>query len=93
MNATDFALIAEGVLWRGTSIAFTGMLIVVSALLLIIGFISALPRVLAVLEKHFPEADDHHAPQKSHPESQVADEEAILAAIGYALHTRMKSSK
>ena len=74
---------------RGAAIAFTGMTIVAFALLLIIGFISSLPKVLAVVEEYFPEPPDHHARPKSHPESQVADDEAVLAAIGYVMHSRL----
>lgn len=78
-------------LGRGFAIAFTGMTIVAVALVLILGFISALPRVLAALEPYLPEPAHHHgAAPKSHPESQVAEDEAVLAAIGYVLHTRMQ---
>ena len=78
---------------RGLAIALTGMSIVAVALVLIIGFISALPRILGVMEAYFPEPPDHHArPTASHPESQMADDEAVLAAIGYVLHSRLKDN-
>ncbi|MGB7344001.1 MAG: OadG family protein [Pirellulaceae bacterium] len=79
---------------RGISIAITGMLIVASALLLIILFISALPKFLALIGKYFPEAKHSHgrsSTSQSHPESQVADDEAVLAAIGFVLHSRLQN--
>ena len=74
---------------RGIAIALSGMGIVVVVLLLIIGFISSLPKILAVVATYFPESEGHHARKKSHPESQVAEDEAVLAAIGYVLHSRL----
>jgi Na+-transporting methylmalonyl-CoA/oxaloacetate decarboxylase gamma subunit len=87
-------LLAQSDVARGVTIAITGMLIVATALLLIILFISALPKILAMLGKHFPEVEHSHGGSsisKSHPESQVADDEAVLAAIGFVLHSRLQN--
>ena len=70
---------------QGISIALAGMLIVGVALSLISIFISRLPHVLAIVAKFWPEAVEPHA-KSSHPESLVADNDAVLAAIGYVLH-------
>ncbi len=77
---------------RGIAIAITGMAIVGFALLLIILFISALPKLLDFVARFVPEAEDTHVrptSARSHPESQVADDEAVLAAIGFVLHSRL----
>jgi Na+-transporting methylmalonyl-CoA/oxaloacetate decarboxylase gamma subunit len=88
------ALFAQSVVSRGITIAITGMLIVAIALLLIFAFISALPHILAIVGKYFPEVEDPHgrsSTTQSHPESQVADDEAVMAAIGFVLHSRLQN--
>jgi hypothetical protein len=70
-------------------IAITGLLIVFTALLLISLFIASLPHILRVVAKVYPEVDDTHS-RPSHPESQLADDGAVLAAIGFVLHTEMQ---
>ena len=77
---------------RGITIALTGMAIVATALVLILGFIASLPRILAFLDPFLPEPAHHHGAAKTHPESQVAEDEAVLAAIGYVLHSRMRQN-
>lgn len=72
---------------RGTQIAIAGMSIVAVALILITLFIAALPKILEVVARVLPEKEEAHV-AKSHPESFVADDEAVLAAIGFVLHNR-----
>lgn len=80
----------EGTAAKGISIAVTGMLIVACALTLICLFIAWLPKILGFVEQFWPESEGHHGAsvQKTHPESLVPDDEAVLAAIGYVLHLR-----
>ncbi len=73
----------------GATIALAGMLIVGFALTFISLFIAALPRCLAVIENFWPETDEAHG-KKTHPESLVPDDGAVLAAIGFVLHTEMQ---
>lgn len=80
-----FAQVGPG---DGGAIAATGMAIVFAALLLITLFISALPRILEVVAVVLPEVPDRHAPVDA-SESLLPDE-AILAAIGYVLHTEVQ---
>tara|TARA_R110002049_G_scaffold4601_5_gene32642 strand:- start:897660 stop:898022 length:363 start_codon:yes stop_codon:yes gene_type:complete len=70
---------------QGVSIALAGMAIVAVALTLISLFIAALPHMLNVVARFWPEVEEPHA-KKSHPESLVPDNDAVLAAIGYVLH-------
>jgi len=74
---------------EGLSIAATGMLIVMLALTFISLFIAALPRILAAVAKVYPEPVERHA-KRTHPEGSVADDEAVLAAIGFVLHTEFQ---
>lgn len=76
---------APAALSEASVIALSGMLIVVCALLLICLFITALPRILAVAERFWPEVEELHS-GSTHPESHVPDDEAVLAAIGFVLH-------
>ena len=71
---------------QGISIAITGMVIVFFALTMISLFIAALPRILARVEKRWPESQGHHAPQTSAPPAGVTDD--VVAAIAVALHHR-----
>ena len=68
-------------------IAGVGMLIVLSALLLLSFFIAALPRVLRSLAAVWPEKESIHAAVEAHPENMTPDDDAVLAAIGFVLHT------
>lgn len=74
---------------RGISIAITGMLIVACALILICLFIGSLPKVLAAVATVWPETVEPHG-AKTHPESLVADDDSVLAAIGFVLHHRLQ---
>lgn len=74
---------------KGASIALTGMAIVFVALVLISLAIAALPRVLTWIDPWLPEPHGgaHGQESAGHPENQVADDDAVIAAIGYVLHT------
>mgnify|MGYP001814021917 FL=1 len=65
------------------------MLIVVMALSFISLFIAGLPRILAALAKIYPEPVARHG-KRTHSETSVADDEAVLAAIGFVLHTEFQ---
>jgi Na+-transporting methylmalonyl-CoA/oxaloacetate decarboxylase gamma subunit len=73
----------------GLAVAATGLLIVFTALILISLFIASLPRLLELVAQIWPETDEAHG-HPSHPESQVADDGAVLAAIGFVLHTELQ---
>ncbi len=88
MMAMTMFLLADNYAEAAT-IAIAGMLIVGCALTLISLFIAALPKVLGLIEKRWPEVDDGHG-NRSHPESQVPDDGAVLAAIGFVLHTELQ---
>jgi len=74
---------------EGISIAVVGIVIVFSALILITLFIASLPRVLKLVHLVWPEVSDGN-PVAGHPESQVADDADVLAAIGFVLHTEFQ---
>lgn len=74
---------------HGVAIAIAGLLIVFTALILISLFIASLPRLLVTVARVWPEVDDAH-PEHGHPESAVPEDAAILAAIGYVLHTEIQ---
>ena len=84
-ESTEFA----DKLSEGLVIAAAGIVIVFSALLLISLFIAMLPRVLTLVSRVWPEVQDgrHEA---GYPESQVADDTDVLAAIGFVLHTEFQ---
>ena len=73
---------------RALGIAVTGMLIVFSALVVISVFISVLPGVLQRVATWLPEQFEPPAP--ADPESSYPDEDAIVAALGFILHTEMQ---
>ncbi|TWU42509.1 OadG family protein [Novipirellula artificiosorum] len=72
---------------QGLTIAVAGMVIVGLALAFISLFIAALPQVLAAMGRLFPEQDDAHA-RRGHHERLEPHDEALYAAIGYALHMK-----
>lgn len=86
--------VADG---NGLAISITGMLIVFVALTAITLFIAALPKVLAVIEPWFPEsAGHHHGAAPSAPATapaSAADDGAVIAAIGFAVHSRSQGGK
>jgi len=67
----------------GLAIATTGMLIVVSALILISLALTALPKVLAVLNEYYPEKPDHTA---AAPRSAANDDVELAVAAAFAMH-------
>ena len=89
MTSSILLIIDSSAISRGSSIAVAGLLIVFTALLLISLFIASLPHILAVVSQVWPEIDDPHA-HPGHPESLVADDGAVLAAIGYVLHVEVQ---
>jgi Na+-transporting methylmalonyl-CoA/oxaloacetate decarboxylase gamma subunit len=89
MTSLLFAEITDGSWSDGLAIAATGLFIVFTALILISLFIASLPRVLEAVSRIWPEVDEPHATQ-GHPESQVPDDAAVLAAIGFVLHTELQ---
>ena len=78
--------------YEGLGISLTGISIVFAALILISLFITSLPRVLAMLGSVLPpEVEPHTAPS---PAAKRTDhEEAVVAAIGFALHARHRKMK
>ena len=72
----------------GFELAFAGMTIVFTALVLVSIFIAVLPKILVVLNRLIPEVHHHTAaPQQR----EASDETAVTAAIGFALHTQKQS--
>ncbi|QEG02723.1 Oxaloacetate decarboxylase, gamma chain [Stieleria maiorica] len=74
---------------RGISIAVAGMLIVMLALILISLFIAASPRILAAVAKVYPEPVERHR-KRTESKDRDGGEEAVLAAIGFVLHTEFQ---
>ncbi|QDV81166.1 OadG family protein [Stieleria sp.] len=74
---------------RGLSIAVAGMLIVMFALTFISLFIAASPRILAAVAKVYPEPVERHR-KRPDPKGQSGDDEVVLAAIGFVLHTEFQ---
>jgi Na+-transporting methylmalonyl-CoA/oxaloacetate decarboxylase gamma subunit len=88
-QADESASDRSDVMERGLSIALTGMTIVFVALALISLFIEALPRVLAIVARVFPVVAEPEPSAKAGRSNVSSDDEAVLAAIGYVLHTEM----
>ena len=78
--------------YEGVGISITGIAIVFVALILISLFIYGLPRVLAMLESVLPPEADHHRSASPAPKRTDQDE-ALVAAIGFALHQRHRKTK
>ena len=89
---------------QGLNLSITGMAIVFTALMLISIAITLLPKVLQLLAGILPAAGGHHgqpaagghhgqpaaAPAKPAVSAPATDDHAIVAAIGYVLHTRLQ---
>ncbi|MFT5523221.1 MAG: Na+-transporting methylmalonyl-CoA/oxaloacetate decarboxylase gamma subunit [Pirellulaceae bacterium] len=78
-------------LLKGGALAITGMVIVFSGLLAITMFITVLPGVLDFVEQFLPESAHHHghAPAvKPSAPVNAGEEEAIVAGIAFAIHSR-----
>ncbi len=71
---------------QGLDLAFAGMSIVFTALVLVSVFIAVLPRILAAVHPYIPPAQLHTQSQ-----TKESDAAAIAAAIGFALHTRRQN--
>ncbi|QDT05994.1 hypothetical protein K227x_44010 [Rubripirellula lacrimiformis] len=82
-------ILAESVYGRGLAIAIAGLVIVFAALVLLSLFIASLPTLMRLLDRIWPEVDHSHR-ETSHPESHVADDGAVLAAIGFVLHSELQ---
>ena len=67
----------------GFDLAFAGMSIVFSALVMVSLFITFLPRILAVVNRYIPEIHAHRQREETPA--------AIAAAIAAALHARRQS--
>jgi len=78
--------------YEGLGISITGLSIVFAALLLISLFITSLPRVLAMLESLLPPEVEHHV-AASPAATRVDENEAVVAAIGFALHDRHRKMR
>ena len=76
---------------NGISIAIAGMIIVFSALTIISLFIAFLPKLLDVLDPYLPKVQHSHA-APAVQESLPSDEEQIVAAIGFVLHSEIRKS-
>ncbi len=83
-----FQAISEG---NGVSIAVTGMLIVFFALAIISLFIRLLPVVLAQIEPILPRLESHAQPPSA-AERLPAENERLVAAIGYVLRMEMEKA-
>lgn len=67
----------------GLAIAVTGMLIVFTALILISLALTALPRMLVVLNEYYPEKPEHTA---AAPRPVANDDVEFAAAAAFAMH-------
>lgn len=76
---------------RGLSIAVTGIAIVFAVLVLLSLFIAALPHLLAVVARVLPEIEHGHC-DASHSERSDRHDDAVLAAIGFVLHTELQKA-
>ncbi len=72
----------------GLAIAGVGLAIVFAALILISLFIATLPRALQMVSRVWPEVDEPHVLE--HSEEEPEDDTAVLAAIGFVLHTEFQ---
>ena len=79
-------LAIDSPLAQGLDLAFVGMSIVFTALVMVSIFIAVLPRILAAIHPYIPPAQLH---TQSH--SRENDAPAIAAAIGFALHARRQN--
>ena len=88
MQAISFSFNYQNIITgQGFQLAFAGMTIVFTSLVLVSIFIALLPKVLVVLNRLIPEVHQHTAAPK---QRETSDETAIAAAIGFALHTQQQ---
>lgn len=88
MASSMLMLAQTGSLTRGLAIALSGLTIVFTALILISIFIASLPRILDLVSRVWPESDNLHQ-ESSDAENSLPDD-AVLAAIGFVLHTEVQ---
>jgi len=70
---------------RGGWIALAGLVIVFSALIFISLFIASLPKILLAVASFWPETEERSAASERNEPPE--DDPAVLAAIGFVLHT------
>ncbi len=87
-EVAGFQAISEG---AGVSIAVTGMLIVFFALVIISLFIGLLPVVLTGLGPILPRLESHSQPPSA-AERTPADDEKLVAAIGFVLRMEIEQA-
>ena len=77
---------------NGIVVAILGMTIVFSALIVISLAITVLPRILEVVSPFLPHQaeEPHDGPPPA--ESTAGDEQKVIAAIGFVLHTEMQKA-
>jgi Na+-transporting methylmalonyl-CoA/oxaloacetate decarboxylase gamma subunit len=73
---------------HGIALSITGMAIVFVALVVIALFIAALPHALALLGPYAPKIEKHGGPSPA--EQDQSDEEEVVAAIGFVLHSEAR---
>jgi Na+-transporting methylmalonyl-CoA/oxaloacetate decarboxylase gamma subunit len=84
-NPDGWAGVVQG---RGIELTIVGMAIVFSALVIISLFIAALPKVLEWLDPYLPKGHGPDGP--THGEQTTLEEEQVVAAIGFVLHTELQ---
>jgi Na+-transporting methylmalonyl-CoA/oxaloacetate decarboxylase gamma subunit len=87
-ESSGFQAISEG---QGVTIAVTGMLIVFFALAFISLFLRLLPVVLGWMEPILPRLESHAQPPTP-AERLPAENERLVAAIGYVLRMEMEKA-
>jgi sodium pump decarboxylase gamma subunit len=75
---------------QGISIAITGMVIVFFALSVISLFIAALPHILTLFARRWPESEGHQ-PTRTAAHTQEAVSDEAVAAIAMAFHHRRQA--
>lgn len=88
MPRADLIFAAEMSLGDAVALALTGMAIVFVALGLITLFLFLLPHIMEKLNAVFPESDHHHGHAPAAAAPKANDDEELIAAIGFALHSR-----
>jgi len=89
LGSVDQAVAGSVPLTNGPVVAIVGLMIVFTALIILSLFIAALPYLLQQLSVIWPEVSEPSG-RHGHPESQVADDSSVLAAIGFVLHTEFQ---
>ncbi len=80
----------------GIGLSVTGLTIVFISLVLVSLFISGLPRVLPIVNSILPELEGHHGapmPSAASPHATAGMDDEVIAAIGFAMHSRGSTSQ